>query len=644
MVPIPAFGSSEIEINDYFDNKNRVNTTPITICLNNLNVELKDNFNKLLSRLNVAERKPNKMILRNVNTIIKPGQLTAILGGSGSGKTTLLNTISGRYSKKEMKVKGDIQFNNFTPSPDLIRRAVGYVMQKDYPLPNLTVRETLMFSASLRLPDNISKQEIEERVERIILELNLKDCANTRVGGGGATRTGCSGGEKRRLSVGCQLLTDPSCLFLDEPTTGLDSSIAFELIKTLSKIAHKQNRTIICTIHQPQVNIFKMFDQVILLSKGRMVYNGPSTEMVQYFTSIGYPCPQLQNPADHYLDICSVDYRNEQLEEQSTQRLEKLVINYEAAVIDKEYVNNQNLSDLLNEYALKSQLRSKKSFYKCVPILTLRTYKNHLRDVPAAITRVSQIVSFGIMMALCFLRIGHDQPGIQNMTGFLYQSLSLIFIALLSCVALFPTERNLFYRERNDGLYSTSSFFISYMFVELPFNVIGTLGYSAVCYFSMGLKMEADKYFMFCFVIFLLLFSGESVGLFVCSLFYDVGLATTFANVFLSMFTILAGFFRPTDQMPAVLRYFNYILPTKWAAEVYSVNQLKGEVYTCPGKQSLDGEGKICPVSNGEQVLTRLGWIDVNIYHSLAVLIGISIFYRLIVFITLKYNRRNTVL
>ncbi|EGC36592.1 hypothetical protein DICPUDRAFT_5674, partial [Dictyostelium purpureum] len=523
-----------------------------------------------------------KSLLKNINAIIRPGELCAILGGSGSGKTTLLNTLSGRYVKSEMKVKGDICFNSFNPSPDLIRKTVGYVMQKDYPLPNLTVRETLVFSALLRLPASIPKEEKLKRVESIISELCLKDCADTRVGGNG--KHGISGGEKRRLSVGCQLLTDPSVLFLDEITTGLDSSIAFELIKTLSKIARIQNRTIITTIHQPQVSIFKIFDKVMLLSKGRLVYNGPSNEMVGYFSTIGYPCPKLENPADFFIDICSVDYRNQVLENESTQRLDQLVNSFQISgsfsnlkkkIEEVNNIGNKNLSD--------QQKDNSKPFYYTIPILSKRAYINHLRDVDAAITRVSQVVSFAIMLALCFLRIDRDQNGIQNTVGFLYQSLSLIFVSLLSCIALFPTERNLFYRERNDGLYSTFSFFFSYMTLEIPFNIFGSLGFSCITYFVLGLKLEADSFFIFFLVVFLLTFCGESVGLFVCSMFYNINLATTIANISLCLFSILSGFFRPTAQMPSILRYFNYALPTKWASEVYSANELRGRTFSCPG-------------------------------------------------------------
>ncbi|KAF2072567.1 hypothetical protein CYY_006116 [Polysphondylium violaceum] len=636
------------------------NLHPITITLDDVCVRLRDTSSvvgKALQKsglIEPAKQGKKKVLLNNINAAIKPGQVCAILGGSGSGKTTLLNTISGRYSRAEIKVTGGIKFNNLKPSPQLIRRAVGYVMQKDFLLPNLTVRESLQYSALLRLPDSVSKAEKMLRVENIIKELNLKDCADTRVGGVG--QRGISGGEKRRLSVGCQLLTDPAVMFLDEPTSGLDSFTSFQVIQTLSFIA-RQNRTVICTIHQPRSDIFKLFDQVMLLSKGQLVYLGPATEMVNHFSRLNFVCPKLENPADYFIDICSIDYRNQALENASFDRLGVLVQGYHASKTYtdlKEQLSTANLSisasqdanddDQLAIQLSSTELRSSKPFYISIPIITGRSYKNALRDVATSITRVSQVVSFGIMMALCFLRISYDQYGVQNRTGFLYESLSMIFIALLNCVALFPTERNLFYRERNDGLYSTLSFFISYLFVEVPFNIFGSLGYACVTYFALGLKHEAGSFFVFTLVIFTLLFAGESVGLLVCSLFYDVGIATTIANVLLSLFTILAGFFRPTASLPHVLRYFNYILPTKWAAEIISVNELRGATFTCPGSQSLDGNGTICPISTGEQVLETYSWQDVNMTHSILIMVSLAIAYRIVVYLVLKFNRKNVVL
>ncbi|EFA77807.1 hypothetical protein PPL_09305 [Heterostelium album PN500] len=628
---------------EYLDHDHiRYNNVPITITLNKVNVSLRGESENVFTKIGLCERKQQRLILNNISAIIRPGKMCAILGGSGSGKTTLLNTISGRFSKAEMKVDGQILFNDIvSPPPELVKSAVGYVMQKDYLLPNLTVRESLMYSARLRLPVDMPKQDKINRVEEVIAELGLRDCANTRVGGNG--KRGISGGEKRRVSIGCQMLTDPSVLFLDEPTTGLDSFTAYQVTQTMVSIA-RQNRTVICTIHQPRSDIFKLFDQVMLLSKGQLVYIGSTSSMIEHFSRLNFKCPKMENPADYF------NYRSVTLEQNSVDRLRVLVAGFQESeenqlmlnTIAESVTNSGGKSRSIKEVKLSSQLRASTPFYYSIPALTSRSYLNHLRDVPAAITRISQIVSFGLMMCICFLRISDDQYGVQNRSGFLYESLSMIFIALLNCVALFPTERNLFYRERSDGLYSTLAFFFSYGLVELPFNIVGSLGYAAVTYFTLGLQNSAVRFFRFALVIFFLLFSGESVGLFVCSLFYDVGMATTISNVLLSLFSVLAGFFRPNGELPAVLKYFNYALPTKWAAEVIAINEFQGLTFDCPGNQAINGT--ICPITTGEQVLESYGWNDINIYQSIYVMIIISVGYRIISLLTLQFNKRVVVL
>jgi ABC-type multidrug transport system ATPase subunit len=167
------------------------------------------------SRRSVSTKATPKTILDGVSADMPAGSLTAIIGGSGSGKTTLLNTISRRVSSKKLKVSGTIAFNG---SEDQHTVRSSYVMQEDVLLPTLTVRETLQYAADLRLPPPSTREGRRAAVERVIMELGLKECADTRIGNN--THKGCSGGEKRRTSIGAQMLANPSVLFCDEPTTG----------------------------------------------------------------------------------------------------------------------------------------------------------------------------------------------------------------------------------------------------------------------------------------------------------------------------------------------------------------------------------------------------------------------------------------
>lgn len=207
------------------------------------------------------KRPTTKTILYDVSADMPRGTLTAIIGGSGSGKTSLLNTMADRMSSGRLTFGGTTTFNGKL-GINSVRSA--YVMQQDILLPTLTVRETLQYSADLRLPPPTTAEERKRVVNEVILELGLKECADTRIGN--HTHKGCSGGEKRRTSIGVQMLSNPSVLFLDEPTTGLDATSAFQLMKTLKSLA-KKGRTIITTIHQPRSEIWGLLDVSKIMSE-----------------------------------------------------------------------------------------------------------------------------------------------------------------------------------------------------------------------------------------------------------------------------------------------------------------------------------------------------------------------------------------
>ncbi|XP_077885409.1 ATP-binding cassette sub-family G member 8 isoform X4 [Ictidomys tridecemlineatus] len=241
--------------------------------------------------------------IQNLSFKVRSGQMLAIIGSSGCGRVSLLDVITGRHHGGKMK-SGSIWINRQPSTPQVVRKCVAHVRQHDQLLPNLTVRETLAFVAQMRLPRSFSQAQRDKRVEDVIAELRLRQCANTRVGN--AYVRGVSGGERRRVSIGVQLLWNPGILILDEPTSGLDSFTAHNLVKTLSRLA-KGNRLVLISLHQPRSDIFKLFDLVLLMTSGTTIYLGAAQHMVQYFTAIGYPCPRYSNPADFYVDLTSIN-------------------------------------------------------------------------------------------------------------------------------------------------------------------------------------------------------------------------------------------------------------------------------------------------------------------------------------------------
>ncbi|EKC98104.1 ATP-dependent permease [Trichosporon asahii var. asahii CBS 8904] len=240
-----------------------------------------------------------KHILEHVTGTCRPGEVLAIMGASGAGKSTLLDILARK--SKTGKVSGEMYVNGRTIDNSTFRRIEGFVDQEDTLLPTLTVYETVLFSALLRLPREMSYEAKVYRTLETMNELGILGIRDARIGESG--KRSISGGEKRRVSIACELVTGPSILFLDEPTSGLDSYNAYNVIDALKTLAKQYNRTVIFTIHQPQSNIVALFDRLLILAKGQLVFSGKQSNAQAHFESNGYPCPPGYNIADYVIDV-----------------------------------------------------------------------------------------------------------------------------------------------------------------------------------------------------------------------------------------------------------------------------------------------------------------------------------------------------
>ncbi|EEA08416.1 ABC-2 type transporter family protein [Cryptosporidium muris RN66] len=240
-------------------------------------------------------------ILKSVNFIATPGQFIGIMGISGSGKSTLLNALSGRLKASNFIVTGSILVNGYSDID--LSYLTRLVLQKDFMLPYLTVRETMDIAAGLRLPHH-SKKERNEKIEEILDILGLLDIQSTLVGG--ISSKGLSGGEIKRLSIAIELLQGPPVLFLDEPTTGLDAARAYDLMDYLANLAHSTGMIIICSIHTPRSQAFSLFDKVLVLSKGLVVGQGSPMDVLTFYNDVLTIFPKNYNPADFIIDAISL--------------------------------------------------------------------------------------------------------------------------------------------------------------------------------------------------------------------------------------------------------------------------------------------------------------------------------------------------
>ena len=248
---------------------------------------------------NVSYAVNGKTLLNGVQGAVRPGELMAIMGASGAGKTTFLDILA-RKNKRGAST-GDFYVNGELISDADFRSVIGFVDQDDILLPTLTVHETILDSAMLRLPKDMPTATKEHRVEDVERQLGIYHIRDSVIGS--EETRGISGGEKRRVGIACELITSPSILFLDEPTSGLDAYNAYNVIECLVNLVKTYNRTVVFTIHQPRSNIVALFDQLVLLASGCTVYSGPFASCQSYFDNIGYSCPPGFNIADYLVDL-----------------------------------------------------------------------------------------------------------------------------------------------------------------------------------------------------------------------------------------------------------------------------------------------------------------------------------------------------
>lgn len=236
-------------------------------------------------------------LLHKITGYAPKGCITAVMGPSGAGKSTLLDGLAGRIASGSLK--GRVSWDGMEMNPSLIKRASAYIMQDDRLFPMLTVYETLLFAADFRLGP-VSNAEKKQRVEKLIEQLGLSSCRNTYIGDEG-TR-GVSGGERRRVSIGVDIIHGPSLLFLDEPTSGLDSTSAHSVIEKVHHIA-RSGSTVILTIHQPSSRIQLLLDHLIILARGQLMYQGSNKDITRHLSRMGQKVPQGENSIEHLIDV-----------------------------------------------------------------------------------------------------------------------------------------------------------------------------------------------------------------------------------------------------------------------------------------------------------------------------------------------------
>ncbi|KAF5938430.1 hypothetical protein HYC85_022689 [Camellia sinensis] len=575
-----------------------------------------------------------KTILNGVTGMVFPGEILAMLGPSGSGKTTLLTALGGRLTGK---LSGKITYNG-QPFSGSIKRRTGFVAQYDVLYPHLTVTETLLFTALLRLPSTLTRDEKVQHVERVISELGLTQCQNSMIGG--PLFRGISGGEKKRVSIGQEMLINPSLLLLDEPTSGLDSTTAQRILTTIKRLA-SEGRTVITTIHQPSSRLYHMFDKVVLLSEGYPIYYGLASTALEYFSSIGFSTSITINPADLLLDLANgigpVDKHTIE-QGDGTEQEQKLVRDVLISAYDKNIsprlkaelcsleVNNYNYT---KDASPRKNVKSEQwctSWWHQFKVLIMRGLRERRYEAFNKL-RIFQVVSVAILGGLLWWHTptSHIEDRIAMLFFF---SVFWGFYPLYNAVFTFPQERSMLMKERSSGMYRLSSYFLARTFGDLPLELALPTAFTFIIYWMGGLKPNPVTFILSLLVVLYNVLVAQSLGLAIGAILMDVKQATTLASVTTLVFLIAGGYY--IQQIPPFIVWLKYLSYSYYCYKLLlGVQYTEDDYYECT-------KGVYCRVADFPAVrsvgLNNL-WIDVFIMALMLVA------YRLVAYLALHRVR-----
>ncbi|GMG34310.1 unnamed protein product [Aspergillus oryzae] len=581
-----------------------------------------------------------KTVLDGIDAYMPSGSLTAIIGSSGSGKTSLLNLMAGRMGMTKASVAGTTTFNG-DANIESVRSA--YVMQEDVLIPTLTVRETLRYSADLRLPPPTTQEERHQTVEQVIMELGLKECADTRIGTN--IHKGCSGGEKRRTSIGVQMLANPSVLFCDEPTTGLDATSAFQIVRTLKRLAQK-GRTVIISIHAPRSEIWSLFDNVVLLARGSVLYSGLSSRSLSYFENHGHVIPPFVNPAEFLIDLAAIDNRTEELEAASLARVDFLKTSWRTEEkTEKEVLGSRKDDEKSITRAQAIPIARAVSFSRQFRVLTSRTFKTTIRDPMGLAGSLLEAVGMGVISGWIFLQLDESQAGIRSRQGSLYTSSSLNgYLILLYETYRLTIDIRQFDRERTEGVVGVPAFLLSRRAARLPLEDLPVpIIFAVIFYFMVGYRLSVGQFFIFLALTILthyiaITFAAVSIG--IARSFPGASLV---GNLSFTVQSFACGYFVQSNQIPVYVRWLKWVAYTFYIFGALCANEFigpngppEGQFYDCPF--SDDPNDPACTQYTGRYIMESLGFPPNWIWRPIVVLVAFVVGHYLLAGILLQYN------
>ncbi|KAL4442124.1 hypothetical protein ABPG77_011385 [Micractinium sp. CCAP 211/92] len=512
-------------------------------------------------------------LLKGIDFYAEPGSLTALMGGSGAGKTTLMDCILGR--KTTGLIRGDIFVNGHPKVQATWSRVCGYVEQQDVHSAGATVREALVFSARLRLTEDITMEQVLQVVDDTLEMVDLTALQGSIVGDPGGE--GLSVEQRKRLSIAVELVANPSVVFMDEPTSGLDARAAAIVMRAVKNVS-LSNRTVVVTIHQPSMEIFEAFDHLVLLQRGgRLTYFGPlgveSADLIAYLEGQPgvEPIQAGYNPATWMLEVTggsmSTVFKNSGLDFPAI---------YAGSTLCRD--NEARMGQLVEEGQKSSKPLSLSTAYATstatqMRVITHKWFLLYWRNPNYNFVRFAMTICIALILGLVYLNQGRlgdsgdtvDVSTVQNIMGLIF--VLTVFLGMFNAMTVQPVvaaERLVFYRERSSSYYAALPYAAASGVVEIPYLVVQAVLMVVISYWMAGFQALAWKFFYFLLTYWCSLAMFTFFGQFLVFSTPNQLLAQLLSGFVNQLWSIFAGFMVPYPAMPAGWKWMNRLSPTTW--------------------------------------------------------------------------------
>ncbi|KAK0206482.1 P-loop containing nucleoside triphosphate hydrolase protein [Desarmillaria ectypa] len=590
-----------------------------------------------------------KLLVNDVSVHIKAGQMLAVMGPSGAGKSTLLDLMAFRKIPMDAAT---VSLNGHQLVPKALYDISSFVEQEDALLGVLTVRETVAYALRLHLP-LLSRTTVASRVNRVLATLGLQSCADQIIGT--PISRGISGGQKRRVTAACAMVTFPRILFLDEVTSGLDSTSAREVMSAIRTLAVAEGMFVIATIHQPSLETLGQFTDLLLLSQGKTCYSGKVDDLERYFERWGRPVPRFKTPAEHAMNHLNEDFHTDS--DSGSGNAASLRVFYLSTLNDSHAsLENLNLNvkaipqfdqdvDVYEE-KLGEAGWGGKLFWNTM-VLSERTTINYIRNLLAYGVRLGMYIGMGLMIATIWIRLGLRDSTINDRLSVHFYSVAFLAFMSVAGIPSFLEERAVYYRETKNGLYSTLPFVLSNTLVNIPFLFLCTLFFTLICYWAVGLHSGANAFFRFLAFLLLATTAAESQVLVVAAVLPVFVAALAIGSFMNGFWMSVGGYFIKARSLPRFWYYsFHYMDYQRYAFELITNSDLRGLTFQC--ERSSDGSCSCaypsstpdsCTVS-GDDVLEYLDIRGISYASWVGIMVSIIVIYRIALYYALRLRSK----